>query len=165
MKSARMAQTKFADMQGPIIPKVPFQACPIRASLGIFGKKWTLLILRDMTFLKFMRFSQILKNNSGLTPRALSLRLRDLQRAGLIERVVNSERKNDVKYRLTRKGSDTAPILTAFIQYGIRHYSETVFEDGRPRKLNEVFPEKQPVMLGKFLIAYAEETKSQPSPR
>lgn len=160
-----MTQTNLANTQGPIIPKIPFQACPIRASLGIFGKKWTLLILRDMVFLKSMRFNQILKNNSGLTPRALSLRLRDLQRVGLIERIVNSERKNDVKYRLTRKGFDTAPILTAFIQYGMRHYSGTVFEDGRPRKLNEVFPEKQPAMLGKLLIAYAEETRPQPAHR
>lgn len=155
-----MPHTQLEEAEGRIIPKVPFRACPIRASLGIFGKKWTLLVLRDMAFLGKMKFSQILKNNPGLTPRALSMRLRDLRREALIERIVSPRQNRDIRYQLTQKGRDSMPILTAFIQYGIRHYSEQVFEDGKPRQLNQVFPDKQQLMLGKLLLTYAEEAKT-----
>jgi DNA-binding HxlR family transcriptional regulator len=141
---------------------VPFNACPIRASLGIFGKKWTLLILRDIAFLKMSKFNQILKNNQGLSPRALSMRLRDLQHEELIEKIVSSEDGRDINYRLTRKGRDSIPILTTFIQFGMRHYAKRVFKDGKPRRLRDVFPERQPLMLGKLILAYADETKATP---
>src|SRR5436309_2998828 len=31
-------------------PGVRFQQCPIKASMGVFGRKWTTLILRDIGF-------------------------------------------------------------------------------------------------------------------
>ena len=34
------------------IPAVEFKECPIRVSLGVLGKKWTLLILRNIAFLR-----------------------------------------------------------------------------------------------------------------
>ena len=143
----------------PILPKISFAACPIRASLGIFGRKWALLILRDLAFQKIDRFSHFLKNNPGLTPRVLSMRLRDLEKEGLIERIANSRENRDVKYRLTWKGYDCIPILTAFIQYGMLHRAERVFEDGKPRSLGQVFPEKQQAMLGQ-LATYAAIARS-----
>ena len=138
----------------PIIPRVSFANCPIRESLGVLGRKWSLLVLRDIGFLKIDRFSRILKNNAGLTPRVLSMRLRDLEREKLIERIVASHGQADVRYRLTKKGEDALPILTAFIQYGMAHRADRVFADKKPRTLNRVFPGKQKPMLGE-LIAYA----------
>ena len=138
----------------PIIPRVPFEMCPIRSSLGVLGKKWTLLVMRDVAFYRLIKFSQILKNNRGLTPRVLSLRLMDLRKDGLIERVSDPKDQRVVKYRLTKKGNDTIPILTAFIQYGAQYHSEKVFEDGRPHQLAELFPEERRVMLGR-LLSYA----------
>ena len=138
----------------PIIPRVSFTNCPIRESLGVLGRKWSLLVLRDIGFLKVDRFSGILKNNAGLTPRVLSMRLRDLEREKLIERTVASHGQVDVRYQLTEKGEDAMPILTAFIQYGMAHRAGRVFADKRPRTLNQVFPEKQKPLLGE-LIAYA----------
>ena len=138
----------------PIIPRVTFTNCPIRESLGIFGRKWALLVLRDIAFLKIDRFSKILANNPGLTPRVLSMRLRDLVKEGLVDRMGNPKDRLDVRYRLTKKGRDCMPILTAFIQYGMFYRAERVFEDKRPRNLNQVFPEKQKPLLGQ-LMAYA----------
>ena len=150
--------TQSADVE-PIIPRIHFAACPIRESLGIFGRKWALLILRDLAFLKIERFSKFLKNNPGLTPRVLSMRLRDLENEGLVERMTNSGEPRDVRYRLTRKGHDSIPILTAFILYGIQHRAERVFEDGKPRRLVQVFPERRETMLGE-LASYAASAKS-----
>ncbi len=142
----------------PIIPRVPFEMCPIRSSLGVLGRKWTLLVMRDVAFYRVIKFSQILKNNPGLTPRVLSLRLVDLRKDGLIERVSDPKDQRVVNYRLTKKGNDTIPILTAFIQYGAQYYSERVFEDGKPHQLAELFPQEQGIMLGR-LLPYAKGAK------
>jgi DNA-binding HxlR family transcriptional regulator len=119
-------------------------------SLGCLGKKWALIILRDIAFLRDQSFSQILQRNSGLTPRALSIRLRDLRREGVIERIADSADNRRAYYRLTRRGQDVVPVLTALIQYGIHYHAERVFEDKRPRELNSLFPGNQQFMLGRL---------------
>lgn len=143
------------DSREPIVPHVPFERCPIRASLGVFGRKWALLVLRDVAFFRAMSFGQILHRNPGMTPRVLSMRLRDLQKEGVIERIEDPNDKRSVRYHLTTKGDDVVPILTAFIQYGIRHHADLVFQDGKPRTLEDVFPEHRAEMLGR-LARYAE---------
>ncbi len=102
-----------------IYPLLAYQADPIRESVKWLGRKWTLLILRDMAFLKLTRFGQILRNNPGLTPRVLARRLRQMQQEGLVERIVTKEK---VAYRLTSRGEDAVFILLAFLRYGIRHH-------------------------------------------
>ena len=101
-----------------IYPLLAYQADPIRESVKWLGRKWTLLILRDMAFLKLTKFGQILRNNPGLTPRVLSRRLRQMQQEGLVERVVANDK---VAYRLTSRGEDAVFILLALLRYGIRH--------------------------------------------
>ena len=105
--------------EGKIYPLLAYQADPIRESVKWLGRKWTLLILRDMAFLKLTKFGQILRNNPGLTPRVLSRRLRQMQQEGLVERVVANDK---VAYRLTSRGEDAVFILLAFLRYGIRHH-------------------------------------------
>ena len=150
-------QSDSADSR-PILPRIPFKNCPIRASLGSLGHKWTFLVLRDIAFLGILTFGQIMRNNAGLTPRVLSMRLRDLRREGVIERVVNPEDERDIQYCLTEKGTDIIPILTAFIQYGARHHAEVVFEDEEPRGMESIFPGRQNVMLGR-LVRYAQDAE------
>lgn len=151
------------DPSEPILPRIPFAFCPIRASLGSLGRKWALLALRDIAFFRNVTFGRILRNNPGLTPRVLSMRLKDLREEGLIERLVEPEDGRDIRYRLTSKGDDIIPILTAFIQYGIRHHADRVFEDEKPRGLGVVFPEPRDVLLGD-LGPYARGKRWPPRP-
>jgi DNA-binding HxlR family transcriptional regulator len=53
---------------GAILPQVRFIKCPIKTSLGVLGKKWTILIIRDIGFRKIERFNRILESIPGLTP-------------------------------------------------------------------------------------------------
>jgi DNA-binding HxlR family transcriptional regulator len=120
---------------------VEFKNCPIRVSLGVLGKKWTLLILRDIAFLKIDRFNQILRSVPGLTSRVLIMRLHELEESGLIEPIVMKDKPKVVRWVLTEKGKDTIPILMSFISFGAKWYSDVVFEDKRARTVNELFPE------------------------
>lgn len=136
-------------------PRVMPIACPIRSSLGVLGRKWALLVLRDVAFYEDVRFSDMLRNSPGMTPRILTFRLRDLTREGFIVRV---EKGREIVYELTQKGRDAIPILTAFTSFGFQHHADLVFPDGRPRTLGEVLPGSQDELL-RALATYAFEGK------
>ncbi len=127
-------------LQGTEALKVNFSACPVQASLGVLGKKWALLIIRNIALYRKQRFNEMLKITPGLTNRVLSMRLRDLEREGLIEVV-----EKDVKYLkwdLTEKGKDVLPVLMTLVRFGSKWYPEDVFGDGISRSLDEVFDEE-----------------------
>jgi DNA-binding HxlR family transcriptional regulator len=107
-------------------PRLTYQADPLRRSVRVLGRKWTLLLLRDMAFLRLERFSDLLHNNPGLTPRVLSRRLKDLQAEQLI---VRSGTGRQVTYALTPRGQDAVYILLAFLKYGLKYHQGAA---GRP---------------------------------
>jgi DNA-binding HxlR family transcriptional regulator len=128
-----------------IQPQVKFVNCPIRTSLGRLGKKWTILIIRDISVRKINRFNRILESIPGLTPRVLSMRLKELEKEGLIECI---EKKKSplpmmVLWRLTEKGKDTLPILMQMVAFSSKWYADVIFEDKRPRKFSEIFPQPE----------------------
>ena len=133
--------------ENPMLPSVRFKNCPIQISLGVLGKKWTLLILRDIAFLKVQRFNQILRTLPGLTPRVLIMRLNELAETGLIEPVIIQKSPKLVRWDLTQKGKDTVPILMSFISYGSRWYPDVVFEDKKARTVRELFPDTPEVRI------------------
>jgi DNA-binding HxlR family transcriptional regulator len=128
-----------------IQPQVKFVNCPIRTSLGILGKKWTILIIRDIGVRKINRFNRILESIPGLTPRVLSMRLKELEKEGLIECI---EKKKSpvpmmVLWRLTDKGKDTLPILMQMVAFSSKWYADVIFEDKKPRRCSEIFPQPE----------------------
>jgi len=138
-------------MEPEVMPAVMWKNCPIRSSLGVLGRHWSLLILRDVSFFRKVRFSDMLRTNPGLSPRLLSIRLKELQREELIERVTNPDDHREVWYNITDKGRDVVPILTAFINYGAKHRAKDVFNDKRARDIGQLFPRDQKYMLGPLL--------------
>jgi DNA-binding HxlR family transcriptional regulator len=128
------------DSGGMLVPAVPIANCPIATSLGVLGRKWTILILRDMAMMKKERFSEILRSTPGLTPRVLSNRLRELEREGMIEQAEKRKGPNFVRWTLTEKGTDTIPILMRFAAFGSKWYADVVFEDQKPKRLREIYP-------------------------
>ena len=133
---------------GRPIPAVPLQSCPIAASLGTLGRKWTLTILRDIAFEPGASFTQMLRANPGLRQRTLSLRLGQLSRDGLVQRSSPSTGRRRANYYLTEKGREVWPILAGLLQFGVRNYPERVFADGRSRDIEDVFPGSAPLMIG-----------------
>jgi DNA-binding HxlR family transcriptional regulator len=124
-----------------LLPKVNFVKCPIKTSLGVLGKKWTILIIRDIGFRKIERFNRLLKSIPGLTPRVLSMRLKELEKEGLIKCTHEKRMPVMVLWSLTEKGKDTLPILLMLTAFSSKWYAEFIFEDKKPRKLNELFPQ------------------------
>jgi DNA-binding HxlR family transcriptional regulator len=156
-----------ASQGGPLPFKRPegVLCCPIQASLGLLGRKWSIVILRDLTFLPDLTFGQILKRNPGLTPRVLSFRLRELRSEELVEKVADPRDDRKVHYRLAPKGRDAIPILTALAAFGMKHLPSAVFVDGKPRSLGDVFPGQAQHLLGGLYWYATEDMGRKPAPR
>lgn len=139
----RQEDTSTYENNWIITPKVRFIKCPIRTTLGVLGKKWTILIIRDIGFRRIARFNRLLESISGLTPRVLSMRLKELEEENFIECEQESRSPSMVIWRLTQKGKDTLPILMQLTAFGSKWYSDVIFEDKVPRGLIEIFPQPE----------------------
>jgi DNA-binding HxlR family transcriptional regulator len=72
------------------------------------------------------------------------MRLKELEKEGLIECI---EKKLPppimVLWRLTEKGKDTLPILMQMVAFSSKWYADVIFEDKRPRKFIDIFPQPE----------------------
>jgi len=125
----------------PPIPVVPFKNCPIATSLGVLGRKWSLLIIRDIGWKRADRFNALLRTIPGLTPRMLALRLGELEDADMIRKVEEHHSPKLVRWALTKKGEDIMPVLMRLVAFGSQWFPERVFEDAQPRTLAEIYPQ------------------------
>jgi DNA-binding HxlR family transcriptional regulator len=116
--------------------------CPIATSLGVLGRKWALLVIRDIAMRKTERFSELMKTIPGITQRVLSMRLKELSQAGIIAKIEGGRSPRRVRWKLTEKGWDTLPILMSYVSYGSKWHADKVFADQVRRKASEVYPQK-----------------------
>src|SRR2546429_6999262 len=85
--------------------------CPrYEQAIQLLGKRWTGLIL-DTLMSGPRRFCELTSTVEGLSDRVLSDRLREMESAGIIERVVYPQIPVRVEYRLTEKGRDLRPVV------------------------------------------------------
>ncbi len=98
-------------------------------SLKLFGQKFALNIIQNMLLLKQKRFSQFLRSIEGINTKTLSIRLKDLEGFGIVERRVTQNRPLEVEYNLTDKGKALESILTEMVEYSVFFKPKTTFED------------------------------------
>lgn len=108
------------------------RSCPIEATFKIIGKKWTILIVREM-LRGTKQFNRFLENIEGITPKVLTERLRELQRLGIVKRRIVSEYPVRVEYEMTDLGKQFEPVLLAAASFSMRNLPTIVFKDGKPR--------------------------------
>ncbi len=117
--------------------RVDFASCPVKASLDVLGRKWALLVLRNIELYRVQRFNEMLRITPGLTKRVLAMRLKELEQGGFIRAIERG--RNYTRWGLTGKGKDALPILMTLVHFGSKWYAEKVFLDRKPRSLGDVF--------------------------
>src|ERR687892_2414816 len=144
-----MKKLPSGDDEFVIQPEVRFIECPIKTAQGVLGKKWTILIIRDIGLNKIRRFNWLLESIPG-TPRILSMRVKELEKEGFIECEEKKKSPMMVSWRLTEKGKDVIPILLQMVAFSSKWHSDVIFEDKIPRKIDEIFsqPETTDIMKG-----------------
>ena len=108
------------------------KSCPIETTFKIIGKKWAILIIREM-LRGTTQFNRFLENIEGMTPKVLTERLRELQKFGIVRRRIVSEYPIRVEYEMTDLGKEFEPVLLAAASFSMRNMPKIVFKDGKPR--------------------------------
>ena len=103
------------------------QYCPVAKSAEILGDRWTLMIVREMSF-GAHRFNEFHRGLPGISRSVLMDRLRRLVELDVVERRVDRDGKNP-QYFLTEAGKDLKRVIRVMGDWAARW----VLSDPTPR--------------------------------
>lgn len=117
--------------------KISFEeakACPtqfvlaINDTLNVISGKWKMPIIATLFFRK-MRFTEIQRNISKITPRMLSKELKELELNGIVKRTVYDSIPVVVEYELTESAKQLSEVMDSMIRWGINHRKGIIREN------------------------------------
>ncbi|PIN98783.1 MAG: transcriptional regulator [Candidatus Diapherotrites archaeon CG10_big_fil_rev_8_21_14_0_10_31_34] len=97
--------------------------CPVFVAAGLIGKKWSLEILVQLckNKLKPKRYSEIRRNLNNVNPRSLSIRLKNLEKSGLIKKKISAKTfPIKSEYSLTESGKDFIKVIKEIKEWAIK---------------------------------------------
>jgi DNA-binding HxlR family transcriptional regulator len=107
------------------------QFCPVAKAMELLDERWTLLVVRELLS-GSRHFNELRRGVPRMSPALLTKRLRQLERAGIIER---QPLGNRVDYVLSKAGRELQPVVEALGSWGIRWIGEIGVEDLDPQLL------------------------------
>jgi DNA-binding HxlR family transcriptional regulator len=93
--------------------------CAIAKSLDVVGDRWTLLIVRELALTGACRYTDLRNGLPGIATNLLADRLRELERAGVIEREDAPPPIATTLFRLTPRGEQLRPVLEDLTRWGV----------------------------------------------
>ena len=112
--------------RAPAIPRPEGIFDPVARALEVIGDRWTLVLVRQL--LGDSRGFQELRQRTGIGPRVLSSRLRELVEKGFVKTVAEGSRS---VYALTEEGRSLEPILVSIGRWWIQRGLEALGIDGQ----------------------------------
>jgi DNA-binding HxlR family transcriptional regulator len=104
-----------------LLPRVRRKAgrtgCAVEATLSVIGGIWKPVLLFHLLSGK-LRFNAICRLTPSATVRMITLQLRELERDGIVKRIVYPEVPPKVEYELTDLGHSLEPVLLALREWG-----------------------------------------------
>jgi DNA-binding HxlR family transcriptional regulator len=114
---------------------------PVARTLDVIGDRWRLVLVRHL--LLGPKGFQELRVRTGIAPRVLSSRLRELVRQGFLETVAQGSRS---VYAVTGRGRSLEPIVASIARWFTRHgidaleIDTTQFTETSPQSILESLP-------------------------
>jgi DNA-binding HxlR family transcriptional regulator len=104
------------------------QFCAAARALDVIGDRWSLLVVREL-LLRDCRFTDLRRGLPGIATNLLADRLRDLEAAGVLERVEAAPPVATALYRLTPRGRALEPVLRELLRWGVAEMVRGAGED------------------------------------
>ena len=98
------------------LAELPGRPCPIAASLEVVGERWSLLVVRELSFGRH-RFTEIVRGTGAPRDR-IAARLKVLVEEGVVERRQYQSSPDRFEYHLTDSGRALLPVLDALLAWG-----------------------------------------------
>ncbi len=103
------------------------QFCPIAQAAEVLTERWTPLVIRELALVGSRRFNDIQRGVPLMSSSLLTTRLRQLERAGIVERRPRPDAKGN-EYHLTPAGEELAPLVAQMGTWGERWLRRPIFE-------------------------------------
>jgi len=84
--------------------------CPVQATANVMAGKWKVMIVWHLSF-GSQRFAEIRDFLPGVSEKVLTAQLRELQKDGVVERVVTRTKQPRVDYMLTDRGKELVSVM------------------------------------------------------
>ena len=101
--------------------------------LDLIADKWTVLVVAAISH-GHHRNGQLLRRVGGISQKALTRTLRQLEHDGLISRQDYGELPRHVEYRLTETGVSLQPLLAALCEWSVAHMVDVTTARSRNRR-------------------------------
>jgi DNA-binding HxlR family transcriptional regulator len=92
--------------------------CSIEEAMRLLGGRWRLLLVSYLLDGP-KRFNDLRRDMPGISQRMLTLDLRALEEAGLVQRTLFAEVPVKVEYRLTAEGERLIPVVEVMREFGL----------------------------------------------
>jgi DNA-binding HxlR family transcriptional regulator len=89
----------------------------VKDAIAVFEARWKLDILFCLFGGRVARFSDLEREISGVSQKMLAQQLRQLERDGVITRIVHAQVPPRVEYSLTAWGQSLCPVLDALLKW------------------------------------------------
>jgi DNA-binding HxlR family transcriptional regulator len=94
--------------------------CYVERALEVLGGKWTILLIHELMEAP-KRFGDLRRAIPEASAKMLTMRLRELEAAGLLEREVFAEVPPHVEYRLTPRGKALRDAIEELRKWGVEY--------------------------------------------
>lgn len=92
-------------------------------TMSFMGKRWTMVILLELYKgnAKWKRYSELKRKLMHITPKVLSMRLKELEKVGLVKHKIDSRTfPIKSKYSLSKSGEGFVEIIKGIKRWGLR---------------------------------------------
>jgi DNA-binding HxlR family transcriptional regulator len=96
------------------------EKCELIGIWEVLGKRWSLLILKNLSTKEVIRFNELKKVLSGISSTVLADRLLELEREGLVSKKIYPEIPPKVEYRLTTRAKELEVIIKELAKWASR---------------------------------------------
>lgn len=103
--------------------------CPVLYGVGMFGDKWSLLIIRDIMFFGKKYYGDFLNSGERIATNILADRLAGLEEKGILLKDKDPEHQSRYVYSLTDKGRDLLPVILAIVDWSEKYDDKTLIPE------------------------------------
>ena len=84
------------------------------------------------------RFNEFLNSIEEINPKTLSIRLKEMEKDGIIKRQIYNETPVRIEYHLTQKGKELRPILEQMALFSLKYCCDQIFDNPDPVKIGKI---------------------------
>ncbi len=94
--------------------------CVVLKTQQLLSKKWTILILQEIFYSSELSFNEITRKLHSATNKVVSRRLHELEKEGIVHKIILPMQRRSTRYMLTPQGKDLLHAFDILKRWGMQ---------------------------------------------